>query len=139
MLNFKNGKINLNKKNSNKINLFLKYLPCFLKGEILIIFGILVLSLAYYKLTGYNNYLYYLTYLFIALGGFITGRATYKKLGGRGIVSGLLGSLPITFINLVITYIFCCKNASVFMLLILPVSIFSGAIGGIIASNSKKR
>jgi uncharacterized protein YneF (UPF0154 family) len=35
--------------------------------------------------------------------------------------------------------LFCFKTTSWFILLILPISILSGAIGGILASNSKKR
>ncbi len=139
MVKLEKTKINFNKKNNKSINLLFKYLPCFLKGEILIVLGILVLSLAYYKITGYDSYLYYLTYLFIALGAFITGRATYNRLGGRGIISGALSSLPIAIINITIIFSFCFKTTSWFILLILPISILSGAIGGILASNSKKR
>ena len=139
MLDFKNIKPKFNKKNSNSFNLLFKYLPCFLKGEVMIIFGIFVLSFAYYKISGYNNILYYSTFLVVASSAFITGRATYKKLGGRGIISGFLGSLPIAIINTLIVYISSYKSTSLFILIILPVSIFSGAIGGILASNSKKR
>ena len=113
MVNLKKTKINFNKKNNKNINLLLKYLPCFFKGEILIILGILVLSLAYYKISGYDSYLYYLTYLFVALGSFITGRATYNRLGGRGIISGSLGSLPIGIINIAIIFLFCFKSFAV--------------------------
>ena len=139
MFDLKNVKVNLNKKNNNKISLLLKYLPCLLKGEALFILGILVVSFAYFKLTGYSDILYYLTFLFMALGSFVTGRTTYKRFGGRGIVTGILGSLPVAIINILIIYLFCYQNVSLFILLILPVSILSGAIGGILASNSKKR
>lgn len=139
MVNLKKTKINFNKKNNKSINLLIKYLPCFFKGEILIVLGILVLSLAYYKVSSYDSYLYYFTFLFVALGAFITGRATYNRLGGRGIISGSLGSLPIAIINIAIIFSFCFKTTSWFILLILPISILSGAIGGILASNSKKR
>ena len=139
MFDLKNVKVNLNKKNNNNISMLLKYLPCLLKGEALFILGILVVSFAYFKLTGYSDILYYLTFLFMALGSFVTGRATYKRFGGRGIVTGILGSLPVAIINILIIYLFCYRNVSLFILLILPVSILSGAIGGILASNSKKR
>ena len=105
MVNLKKTKINFNKKNNKSINLLIKYLPCFFKGEILIVLGILVLSLAYYKVSSYDSYLYYFTFLFVALGAFITGRATYNRLGGRGIISGFLGSLPIAIINIAIILI----------------------------------
>jgi len=139
MYNLKKKKINYNKKNNKYIDLLLKYLPCFFKGELIIIFGILVLTFAYYKISGDNNYLYYFSLIIIALGSFFTGNNTYKKFGGRGIVSGFIGSLPLAFINLMIVLIFCLKTTNWFILLILPISLISGAIGGILASNSKKR
>ncbi len=139
MFDFKKSKINLNKKNNDNINLFLKYLPCFLLGELIIIVGILVLSLSYYKIPGNNSYLYYLTFLVIAFGSFVTGKKTYKRLGGRGIVSGILGTLPIALINLGIIYLFSFESVNLFILLILPISTLSGAIGGVLASNSKIR
>jgi len=139
MSDLKKKKINYNKKNNKYIDLLLKYLPCFFKGELIIIFGILVLTFAYYKISGDNNYLYYFSLIIIALGSFFTGNNTYKKFGGRGIVSGFIGSLPLAFINLMIVLIFCLKTTNWFILLILPISLISGAIGGILASNSKKR
>lgn len=139
MSDLKKKKINYNKKNNKYIDLLLKYLPCFIKGELVIVFGILVLTFAYYKISGDNNYLYYFSLIIIALGSFFTGNNTYKKFGGRGIVSGFIGSLPLAFINLMIVLIFCLNTTNWFILLILPISLISGAIGGILASNSKKR
>ncbi len=139
MSDLKKKKINYNKKNNKYIDLLLKYLPCFFKGELIIIFGILVLTFAYYKISGDNNYMYYFSLIIIALGSFFTGNNTYKKFGGRGIVSGFIGSLPLAFINLMIVLIFCLKTTNWFILLILPISLISGAIGGILTSNSKKR
>ena len=139
MSDLKKKKLYYNKKNNKYIDLLLKYLPCFLKGEVVIIFGILVLTFAYYKISGDNNYLYYFSLIIIALGSFFTGNNTYKKFGGRGIVSGFIGSLPLAFINLMIVFIFCLKTTNWFILLILPISLISGATGGILASNSKKR
>jgi putative membrane protein (TIGR04086 family) len=139
MSDLKKKKINYNKKNNKYIDLLLKYLPCFFKGELVIVFGILVLTFAYYKISGDNNYLYYFSLIIIALGSFFTGNNTYKKFGGRGIVSGFIGSLPLAFINLMIVLIFCLKTTNWFILLILPISLISGATGGILASNSKKR
>lgn len=139
MSDLKKKKFNYNKKNKKYIDLLLKYLPCFLKGELVIVFGILVLTFAYYKISGDNNYLYYFSLIIIALGSFFTGNYTYKKFGGRGIVSGFLGALPIAIVNLIIIFLFCLKTTNLFILLILPISLISGALGGILASNSKKR
>ena len=115
MSDLKKKKINYNKKNNKYIDLLLKYLPCFIKGELVIVFGILVLTFAYYKISGDNNYLYYFSLIIIALGSFFTGNNTYKKFGGRGIVSGFIGSLPLAFINLMIVLIFCLKTTNWFI------------------------
>lgn len=139
MLKLKKLKVNQTKKNNPKLNLLLKYLPGFIKGEAIIIIGILILSFAYYKLTGYSEFFYYTTYVFIALGSFVTGSNTYKNFEGRGIISGFSGALPLALINLIIVYSFGYKSFSVIILLIIPLTVLSGALGGILKSNQKKR
>ncbi|MBE6747753.1 MAG: TIGR04086 family membrane protein [Ruminococcaceae bacterium] len=127
------------KYDSKKFKLILKYLPCFLKGFLITALGILVLSFAYYKLSTHSVIIYYLTYLFIALGGFVAGNSTYHKLGGRGIVVGAIGALPVAVVIYAILAIFCLKEITAFSLIILPICILCGCLGGIIGSNSKKR
>ena len=53
----KNKKVNFNKNET--ISIFIKYIPAFLKGFILMLFGILVLTFAYYKLQEKNDLLYF--------------------------------------------------------------------------------
>ena len=127
------------KYDSKKFKFLLKYLPCFLKSFLIAFLGILVLSFAYYKLSTHSDVIYYLTYLFIALGGFIAGNSTYHKLGGRGIVVGALGSLPVVIVLYVVLAVFCFKEITAFSLIILPVCVLCGCLGGIMGSNSKKR
>lgn len=127
------------KSDSKYLNLILKYIPCLLKGLILTVIGILVLSFAYYKMTGHPAFLYYLNYLFLGFGTFITGNSTYHKLGGRGIVAGILGSLPLLLIDIIIIFLFSYRTASANILIIVPICIIFGAIGGIVGSNAKKR
>ena len=126
-------------KNSKKISIILKYLPCFFKGAIIMFGGILVLTLTYYKISQKSDVLYYLCYLFFAFGAFVTGNSTFHKLGGRGIVSGTLGALPLMVISLSFILIFSYKTVTPFILLTIPVFMLFGAIGGIVGSNAKKR
>jgi hypothetical protein len=84
----KNKKVNFNKNET--ISIFLKYIPAFLKGFILMLLGILVLTFAYYKLQEKNDLLYFSCFFIIAISAFFTGSSTYKKLSGRGIVAGAL-------------------------------------------------
>ncbi len=135
-LNKKNKPI---KKDSKNIKLFLKYLPCFLKGFLIVVVGILVLSFAYYKLSKHSWIIYYISYLFLLFGGFVSGNSLHKKAGGRGILIGTLGALPVAFISYLILIIVAFKNLSIFSLIAPLVCVLGGTLGGIISSNTKKR
>ena len=127
-------------KNSKKDFTFIfKYLPCFFAGVISTLTGILVLALAYYKLSLNSENSYYITYIFISLGAFFTGYLTYKKFKNRGIISGSLGAVPLVIFNLIFILIFNLKSVNAFILLIVPITVLFSVIGGIVSSNSKKR
>ena len=126
-------------KDSKNIKLLFKYIPCFLKSFSIIVIGILVLSFAYYKLSEHSVIIYYISYLFFVFGGFISGSSFYKKVGGRGILTGTLGALPVTFISYLILIAFSFKSLTVFSLIAPLVCILGGTAGGIVSSNTKKR
>lgn len=126
-------------KDSKNIKLFLKYLSCFLKGFFTIVIGILVLSFAYYKLSEHSVIIYYISYLFYIFGGFISGSSFHKKAGGRGILTGTLGALPVAFVSYLILIAFSFKSLTVFSLISPLVCILGGTAGGIVSSNTKKR
>ena len=132
-------KLKNKKAKSDILNIIVKYLPCLVKGGVITAIGILVLSFAYYKMSSHSIILYYLNYLFIALGAFITGNSTYYKFGGRGIVAGGLGVIPLIFFELISIFAFSYTKISIFIIIILLICFSFGAIGGIIASNTKKR
>ena len=127
------------KKESKNIKLLLKYLPCFLKGFLIVVIGILVLSFAYYKLSEHSWIIYYISYLFLFFGGFVSGNSLHKKAGGRGILTGTLGALPLAFISYLILIIVSLKNLSIFSLISPLACVLGGTSGGIISSNTKKR
>ncbi len=128
-----------NKKSKKDFSLIFKYLPCFFVGVISTLLGILVLALAYYKLSLNSEFTYYFTYIFISFGAFLTGYSTYKKFKNRGIVSGALGAVPLLVFNLIFILIFSFKSVNAFVLLVIPITVLFGSIGGIVSSNSKKR
>lgn len=133
------NKVKLNKKDSKNLKLLLKYLPCFIKGFLIIVFGILVLSFTYYKLSEHSIIINYISYLFLLLGGFVSGNSTHKKIGGRGILTGALGAIPVSLVTYLIIFLFSIKNISAFSLICVLFCIIGGSLGGIVSSNTKKR
>lgn len=126
-------------QNNQLLNLLLKYLPCFLKGFLVFVFGILVLTLAYYKMSSHKETINYLIYIFICLGAFLVGKSTFNKFKGRGILTGALGSVPYFLVILILVLVFSKFNLNAFILIIPIISIIFGSVGGIIGANSKKR
>lgn len=126
-------------KDSKNIKLFLKYLPCFFKGFLIIVIGILVLSFAYYKLSEHSPIIYYISYLFFAFGGFVSGNSLHKKVGGRGILTGTLGALPVALLIYLAIALISINNLSIFSLICPLICIVGGTSGGIVSSNTKKR
>lgn len=81
--------------------------------------------------------LYYLVYLFIILGGFVCGVYVYKKVRGRGFLTGIISTIPY---SLLVFLIFCLVNSfkvSGNILIIFLLSLSGGFLGGITAANTK--
>ncbi len=133
------NKVQFNKKESKKFKLLFKYLPSFFKGFLIIMIGILVLSLTYYKTSDHSIVINYISYLFLLLGGFISGNSTHKKVGGMGIITGTLGALPVALFTYILLIIFTFESLSFYSLLCPLICIVGGTIGGVISSNTKKR
>lgn len=81
--------------------------------------------------------LYYLIYLFIVLGGFVCGVYVYKKVRGRGFLTGIISTIPY---SLIVFIIFCLINGfsvsrDIFIVFLLSLS--GGFLGGITAANTK--
>lgn len=81
--------------------------------------------------------LYYLMYVFIILGGFVCGVYVYKKLRGRGFLTGIISTVPY---SLLVFLIFCLINGfsvSGEILILFLLSLSGGFLGGITAANTK--
>lgn len=127
-------KILKTKKQPQKQKKSLLYLFSVFKGLLLTVIGFLLISFLIYKVNDTSFY-YYLIFGFIALGSFIAGFISYKKLGGRGIVCGLFSAILIMFLIITITLISINFDVSPRILLIIPVCILSGVVGGIVSAN----
>ena len=84
-----------------------------------------------------SDFLYYLIYLFIILGGFVCGVYVYKKVRGRGFLTGIISTVPY---SLLVFLLFCLINGfnvsgSIFIVFLLSLS--GGFLGGITAANTK--
>ncbi len=126
---------------NKKIGGLFKKIKPFLFGTIrgLIIFSVLYLSLTYimYKTNTETSALYFLMFLFIILGGFVSAVYTYKKVRGRGFLTGIIASVPY---SIVVFFIFClinCFEISNNILLVFLLTLLGGFLGGITAANTK--
>ncbi len=132
-------KVNKKVERNEFFELLKKYLPSYLKGLIVAISGILFASFAYYKTSINSDLIYFSNYFFIALAAFIAGNSTYNKFKGRGIINGVLGAMPLVLSILIFIAVFSYNTISVFVLIIVPIVLLFGSLGGIIGSNTKKR
>ncbi len=127
-------------KNKNINNVFNKIKP-YLFGVLrgFSIFTILYLALAFimFKINYESAFLYCLMFIFIILGGFVCGVYVYKKVRGRGFLTGLISTIPY---SLLVVFLFCLINgfrvsSDIFLVLLLSLS--GGFLGGITAANTK--
>ena len=113
------------------------YLFGVLKGSL--VFFIFYLALAFFmlKTNTQSPLLYYLILLFIILGGFACGVDVYKRVRGRGFLTGIISSVPY---SLVVFFVIIAINGFDFSaksLVILLLSVIGGFLGGITAANTK--
>ena len=90
-------KILKTKKQAKKQNKYLMLASSILKGVCIFVFGFFLLSLLIYKVNDTAFY-YGSVYVFLALGAFVTAFVCHRKLGGRGIVCGLISSIAFVVI-----------------------------------------
>lgn len=125
----------------NKNSDLLRKMEPFVLGNLrgLAVFSVLFFIVAFimYKTNIEIAALYYLIYIFIILGGFINGVYVYKKVRGRGFLTGIVTSIPY---SIVIFLIFCLINSfniSGNILLVFLLTLSGGFLGGVTAANTK--
>ena len=127
-------KILKTKKQSKNQNIALLCVTSVLKGLFLFLLLFLIISILVYKVND-SEFYYFMVYGSIALSAFYTGFVSYKKLGGRGIIIGLISSM-ILFSVIFLIVLFSMKfEISSKVLVLLPVCVIPGIAGGILSAN----
>ena len=127
-------KILKTKKQSKNQNKALLCVTSVLIGLFLFLLLFLIISILVYKVND-SEFYYFMVYGSIALSAFYTGFVSYKKLGGRGIIIGLISSM-ILFSVIFLIVLFSMKfEISSKVLVLLPVCVIPGIAGGILSAN----
>ncbi len=127
-------------KNKSIGNILHKIKPYFfgvLRGSIVFTALYLCVSFFMFKTNSESAIFYYAIFLFIILGGFVCGVYVYKKVRGRGFLTGLISAIPY---SVVVFLVFCFINSfrvSSDIFLVFLLSLSGGFLGGITAANTK--
>ena len=127
-------------KNKN-VDGYLKKVKPFILGTLrgLAVFCVLYFLLGFimYKTNADLTVLYYAVYLFIAMGGFVCGIYVYRKIGGRGFLTGVTSTIPYSIIVFLIFLFVNGFHISDNILLVFVLTLSGGFLGGITAANTK--
>ena len=121
-------------KNHSKITI---YMFSALKGLVLFLIGLLITSLLIIKNSSNDGIIFYIfSFVLMALGGFVSGFSAHKKLKGRGFINGVIAAsiyLLVLFIIIIISMKF---QVGTNILLIAPICLVSGFLGGMVSANT---
>jgi putative membrane protein (TIGR04086 family) len=76
-------------------------------------------------------------FAFIILGGFICGAYVYKKVRGRGFLTGLLSTVPYSLLVFIVICIINGFTVSGDIFLVFLLALSGGFLGGVTAANTK--
>lgn len=119
-------------------NKYITYLKGTIIGVIIFFVVIFVEALIMYLLKVNNSrILEFSTYLVMCICCFISAIYTQKRLGGRGFITGIISSLPVSALVLLSVFLLSgfifSKNYIIYFLL----GVLGGFLGGITAVNTK--
>lgn len=80
---------------------------------------------------------YYIIYLFIILGGFICGIYVYKKVRGRGFLTGIISTIPYSLLVFLVFCLITGFSVSGDILIVFLLSLSGGFLGGVTAANTR--
>ncbi len=129
----KNKKIN-ESKISNKIKPYIKGVVI---GNLFFIIGVIISALIICKTDIGSTFIYILPLVFMFIGAFFCGVSVQKKAGGRGFLTGVLSSLPFIASVLLLVSIILGFKMGLNALIVIPIGILGGFIGGIAAVNTR--
>lgn len=124
------------KKNDKKQSKITVYCISALKGLMIFLNGIGLLSLLLLKNSTDSVVFYIFSFVIMALGGFFSGFSAYRKLRGRGFLNGIIASAIYMGIIFIFTIALMRFNISANILIIAPVCLISGFLGGTVGANT---
>ena len=103
------------------------------------VFSVFYLLIAFImnKTSSESALYYYLIYLFIILGGFFCGIYVYKKVRGRGFLTGVISTVPYSMLVFLAFCLISGFNVSGDILIVFLLSLSGGFLGGITAANTR--
>lgn len=131
-------KTRLLKDNKSKKSYSVKtiYLFAAAKGLVFTFICFFIISFLLYKNNNFSFFYKMIIYLSIALGAFISGFIAYKKVRGRGFINGIICSLIFCAALLLVLIIAMKLNFSGNLLILLPITVVSGFLGGTVSANT---
>lgn len=124
------------KKNDKKQSKITVYCISALKGLMIFLNGLGLLSLILLKNSTDSVVFYVFSFVIMALGGFFSGFSAYRKLRGRGFLNGIIASAIYMGIIFIFTIALMRFNISANILIIVPVCLISGFLGGTVGANT---
>ncbi len=123
------------KKSQNEYSDFANYLICSIKGVFITFAGLILCSLFVLNNSEISGFVNILIYVSVALGSFVCGYLSFKRLKGRGVINGLISSISYSVILILFISLISELNVSANVLVVIPVSVIAGTIGGITSAN----
>lgn len=125
-------RLNRDKKAKKKYSKRALYLLSALKGFILTLVCLMIISYLLYKNGVFTPFNKLMVYLGIGLGAFLAGYSAHTRINGRAFSDGLISASIYTLMLLFIFSILLKLSFSAHLLIIIPVALLSGFLGGIV-------
>lgn len=121
-----------NSKTKKKYSTKTTYILSAVKGLVFALNGFFLISLLLHKGNDFNLFYKIMIYLVIGLGGFMSGFIAHSKVKGRAFLDGIIPSvIYVSFLSFVMILLLKL-NFSSHILIIYPIAVISGFLGGII-------
>ena len=121
-----------NSKTKKKYSTKTTYILSAVKGAVFSLNGLFLISLLLHKGNDFNLFYKIMIYLVICLGGFISGFTAHSRVRGRAFLDGIIPSvIYVSFLSFVMILLLKL-NFSSHILIIYPIAVISGFLGGII-------
>jgi len=118
-------------------NIIKKYVISIFSGLAFFLLGVAITAIILFYTSTDSRLIFYIPYIFIAIGGLISSKFLYKNSSNRGFEAGIKAGVLYSLLLFLISYLFCF-NISAFSLLMGLVAVLSCVVGGVLAANSRK-